>query len=76
MGTCNVQEVYFSDVHPSLVKHTDKTRGVPVDLVFRDLAKWCTGDGEFGDLFLSRRKENVIQNSIETQCIAQTLYLV
>ena len=76
MSTCNVQEVCFSDASPLLAKHIDKTRGVPVDLVFRDRAKWCTGDGEFGDLFLSRRKENVIQNSIETQCIAQTLYLV
>ena len=76
MRTCNVQEVYFSDVHPSLAKHIDKTQKVPVDLVFRDRAKWCTGDGEFGDLFLSRRKENVIQSSIETQCMAYTLYLV
>ena len=76
MCTCNVQELYCSDVYPLLVKNTDKTRGVPVDLVFRDRAKWCTGDGEFGDLFLSRSKENVIQNSIETQYMAYTLYMV
>ena len=76
MRTCNGREVYFSDVHPSLVKHIDKTRGVPVDLVFRDQAKWCTGDEEFGDLFSSRSKENVIQNSIETQYMAYTLNML
>ena len=69
MCTCNVQEVYFSDVYPSLAKHSDETRGVPVDLVFRDRANWCTGDGEFCDLFLSR----CIQNKI-IQCIASYSY--
>ena len=64
MCTCNVQELYCSDVYPLLVKNTDKTRGVPVDLVFRDQATLCTGDGEFDDLFVSRHKQQKIIQGI------------